>query len=90
MGTPDIRADVARALADQKAKQPNRPAMDNMKGRASAPALGPRTFMHEGKQITLNPAKSEDDPNGYWDAKAMGNGKGRSFYTVNDKTYYLD
>ena len=56
----------------------------------SKPKNGPREFTHEGRKLTLNPMKNEDDPNGYWDGKTMGNGKGRSFYSLNGKTYYTD
>ena len=53
-------------------------------------SLGPRTFTHKGKQVTLSPLQSEDGATGYWDAKRQGNGKGRSFYSVNNEVTYLD
>lgn len=54
------------------------------------PGAGPRTIMHNGQPVTLQPMQYEDDPNGYWDARVMGNGKGRSFYAINDEVFYLD
>lgn len=35
------------------------------------------------------PCATEDSDNCHWDAKKQGNGKGRSFVTVNGKTTYL-
>lgn len=49
-----------------------------------------RTFMHNGKPVTLPPMEYEDEDNGYWDAGKMGNGQGRSFYSIDGQQYFLD
>lgn len=37
----------------------------------------------------LPPCPTEDSTDCYWDARAHGNGQGRSFYSINDQTVFL-
>lgn len=45
---------------------------------------------HDGRELTLSACKSEDSDNCLWDGQQHGNGKGRTFYTLEGETYYLD
>jgi len=41
-----------------------------------------------GSLWSVRPCRFEDSNNCYWDARAHGNGKGRSFVTLKGKTYF--
>jgi hypothetical protein len=41
-----------------------------------------------GSLWSVRPCRVEDGNNCYWDARAHGNGKGRSFVTLRGKTYF--
>lgn len=48
------------------------------------------TVAHEGEPLTLPACPTEDSDNCLWDGMQHGNGKGRTFYTLNGETFFLD
>lgn len=42
-----------------------------------------------GTRVTIPPCPTEDSDNCYWMADRQGNGKGRSFVTIDGTTYYF-
>jgi hypothetical protein len=67
-----------------------KPRMDPAQSMPKDETAGTRMIMHNGQPISLKAMTHEDEPNGYWDAKRQGNGRGRSFYAVDDEVFYLD